>query len=124
SNLRGVDELPGKVNYLTGDNPQEWRTNVSTFAKVTQPQVYPGIDVVYYGNPQQLEFDFIVAPGANPTVIRLKVDGADRLEIDEHGDLLLHAGSGDIQLQHPRVYQEIEGVRTELSGHYVLNAAQ
>ena len=124
STLRGLDELPGKVNYLTGDNPQEWRTNISTFAKVTQPQVYPGIDMVYYGNQQRVEFDFIVAPGADPRVIRLKVDGADRLEIDVQGDLLLHMSSGDIQLQRPRVYQEIEGVRRELSGHYVVNDAQ
>jgi hypothetical protein len=124
STLRGVDELPGKANYFIGNNPETWRTNVPTFAKVAQPQVYPGIDVIYYGNPQQLEFDFIVAPGADPQMIRLKVDGADRLEMDAHGDLLLHVLSGDIQLQHPRVYQEIEGVRTELSGHYVVNDAQ
>jgi Beta-propeller repeat len=124
SAFRGLDELLGKINYFTGADPKNWRTNIPTFAKVIQPQAYPGIDVVYYGNQQHIEFDFVVAPGADPQAIRLKVDGTDRLEIDAQGDLLLHVNSGEIKLQRPHIYQEIAGMRRELSGHYVLNAAQ
>jgi hypothetical protein len=121
--MTGLAKLPGIVNYFVGKDPKQWRTNIPTFAKVKQPQVYPGIDLVYYGNQRQLEFDFIVAPGADPKAIRLKVEGADRLEVDAHGDLLLHVNKGHIQLQRPRVYQEADGVRTELAGHYVLTQA-
>ena len=73
--ISGVDELPGKVNYFVGPDPKQWRTNVSTFRQVLYEQVYPGIDLVYYGNQQQLEYDFTLAPGVNPNVIRLAVDG-------------------------------------------------
>jgi hypothetical protein len=64
--LEGMDELPGKVNYLRGNDPKQWRTNVPTYGKVRYAQAYPGIDLVYYGNPRQLEHDFVVAPGADP----------------------------------------------------------
>jgi hypothetical protein len=118
--MRGLDELPGKANYFVGKDPTKWRTNVPTYAKVTQSQVYPGIDLVYYGNQRQLEFDLIVAPGANPNAIRLKMDGADRLEVDAQGDLRLRVATESIKLQRPRVYQDADGVRTAVSGHYVL----
>jgi hypothetical protein len=118
--LSGLDELPGKVNYLVGKDPTKWRTHVPTFAKVKQSQVYPGIDLVYYGNQRQVEFDFVLAPGANPNAIRLKVDGADRLEVDAQGDLRLRVAQDSITLQRPRVYQDADGVRTAVSGHYVL----
>ena len=78
STLRGLDELPGKANYFIGNNPEKWRTNVPTFAKVTQPAVYPGIDVVYYGNQQQLEFDFIVAPGADRAALHERGEESHR----------------------------------------------
>src|ERR1035437_6033922 len=68
--VTGIDELPGKTNYFIGNDPKKWRTNVPTYAKVKYKRVYPGIDLVYYGNQQQLEYDFIVSPGANPNAIR------------------------------------------------------
>ena len=70
----GGDELPGKTNYFIGNNPKKWRTNVPTYAKVKYKGVYPGIDLVYYGNQGgRLEYDFVVAPGANPNVIAFDV---------------------------------------------------
>ncbi len=121
--ISGKEPLPGIVNYFVGKDPAKWRTHIPTFQKVEYNNVYSGIDLVYYGNQRQLEFDFIVAPGADPKVIRLKIEGTNRLEIDPHGDLLLHVRSGYIQLQRPRVHQEKGGVRQELPGHYVLNEA-
>src|SRR6267378_3780318 len=116
--VSGLDELPGKVNYLIG-NPAKWRTNVPTYAKVHYREVYPGIDLVYYGNQRQLEYDFIVAPGADPKKIVLGFRGADKLEIDAEGSLVLHAASGDIRQHKPIIYQDIDGVRQEIAGGYV-----
>jgi hypothetical protein len=121
--LRGLDALPGTANYFVGKDPTKWRTHVPTFAKVTQSQVYPGIDLVYYGNQRQVEFDFIVAPGTDPHAIRLKIEGADRLEVDAQGDLLLRVATESIKLQRPRIYQDADGVRRAVSGHYVLQEA-
>ena len=73
----GLNELPGKVNYFTGNDPNKWRTNVPTYAKVQYQDVYPGIDLVYYGNQRQLEYDFIVKPGTDPETIKLAFDGVD-----------------------------------------------
>ena len=67
----GLDELPGKANYFIGNNPQNWHTNIPTYAKVQYRDVYPGIDLIYYGNQRQLEYGFVVAHGADPGVIRL-----------------------------------------------------
>jgi hypothetical protein len=114
------DELPGKSNYFIGNDPSKWRTNVPNYAKVEYRQVYPGVDLVYYGNGRQLEHDFVVAPGADPRVIRLGIQGADKLEVDAAGDLVLHAGGGAVRLRKPVVYQEVGGVRQEVSGAYVV----
>ena len=73
--VSGVDELPGKSNFFIGNDPKKWRSNVPTYAKVKYEGVYSGIDLVYYGNQQQLEFDFVVAPGADPRRIGFDVRG-------------------------------------------------
>ncbi|SLM48094.1 conserved exported protein of unknown function [Nitrospira japonica] len=121
--FNGADELTGQVNYLLGNNPEMWRTSIRMYEKVVQPQVYPGIDIVYYGNQQQLEFDFVVAPGADPRAIKLVVGGSDRLKIGVHGDLRLHAGKA-LQLQRPRAFQDKNGAREEISAHYILTDNQ
>ena len=120
--VSGLDELPGKANYLIG-NPAKWRTNVPTYAKVHYREVYPGIDLVYYGNQRQLEYDFVVAPGADPERIVLGFQGAERLEINAEGELVLHAAGGAIRQRVPVIYQEIDGVRTKIEGRYVLKDA-
>src|SRR5438034_9355174 len=119
--LTGEEELPGKVNYFIGNDPKKWRTNVSTYAKVKYRDVYPGIDLVHYGNQRQLEYDFVVAPGADPKAIRFGFEGAEKMEIDGRGDLLLHTPEGDVRQHKPVIYQEIDGTRREVSGTYSLS---
>jgi hypothetical protein len=119
--IKGRDQLPGKANYLRGNNPANWRTGVPTYARVHYTNLYAGIDLAYYGNQQKLEYDFVVRPGADPSRIRLRFEGADRMELDAHGDLVLHSAQGAIRQRKPMIYQEVEGVRQKISGGYVLN---
>src|SRR6266851_6054794 len=88
--VEGLEELPGKASYFLGNKPENWHVGVPTFAKVKYHQVYPGIDLVYYGNQRQLEYDFIVAPRADAKRIALKIDGAEQLEVNSQGDLVAH----------------------------------
>jgi len=124
----GEDPLPGKVNYFLGNDPSRWHSNISTFAKVEYQQVYPAINLVYYGSGQQLEYDFVVAPGADPSVIRLGFTGADSVAIDSHGNLAVHLAEpggvspGMTLIQHkPTVYQEVNGKRDEVPSAFVLS---
>src|SRR6266850_297113 len=118
--VSGLDELPGKANYFIGKDPAKWRTNVPTYAKVRYHEVYPGIDLVYYGNQRRLEYDFLVAPGADPNGIVIGFQGAERLEIDAQGELVLHVAGDVIRQRVPVIYQETDGVRTKIEGRYVL----
>jgi hypothetical protein len=118
--VAGVDELPGKVNYFLGNDPEKWRTDVPTYAKVQYSSVYPGIDMVYYGKGQQLEYDFVVAPGADPAAIRLGFEGNRRIHIDGTGNLVLGADDAEFRLLKPVVYQSVQGNRQEVAGEYVL----
>lgn len=105
----GMEELPGKVNYLRGNDPKQWKTNISTYAKVKLENVYPGIDLVYYGNQGQLEYDFVVAPGADPERIRISVQSDarsdSRLRVDAAGDLIVAGGNGEVKFHKPKLYQ-------------------
>jgi hypothetical protein len=121
--VTGLDELPGKTNYFVGKDRSKWRTNVPTYAKVRYENIYPGIDLVYYGNQRQLEYDFVLAPGADPKKIVLGFKGAKKLQIDAQGELVLHAPGGDIRQHKPVVYQDIDGVRHEIAGSYVRKGA-
>jgi hypothetical protein len=109
----GEDQLPGKVNYFLGNDPNRWRTDLPTYAKVRYNSVYPGVDLVYYGNQRQLEYDFVVAPGANAARIRLQFATANRLQlrISPDGDLVLQSAEGEAVFHKPVVYQKRNGVR-------------
>jgi hypothetical protein len=131
----GLDQLPGIVNYFIGDDPTKWRTNIPTYQKVAYKNVYEGIDLVYYGNQGQLEYDLIVAPGADPSQIRLAFNGAEKIAVDGHGDLVLtlpqssmNAAEGDaptVRLHKPVVYQMgVDGEKHFLPGSYVLLAPE
>jgi len=122
--VSGVEERPGKANYFIGSDPANWRTNVPTYGKVQYGEVYPGIELVFYGNQRQLEYDFIVAPGADPKTIRLDVKGVDKLEIDAQGDLVMHSGAEAVRQRKPVIYQTIDGTRREVAGRYVLRGKQ
>ena len=95
-------------------------TNISTYAKVKYEGVYPGVDLVYYGNQGQLEYDFIVAPGANPGLVTLAFEGTREIHIDARGELVLGVEGGEVRQHKPVVYQELAGVKQEVAGHYVL----
>jgi hypothetical protein len=116
----GRGRLPGMENYLLGDDPSRWRVGVPTYAKVAYTEVFSGIDLVYYGNQGQLEYDFVVRPGADPNAIKLGFRGADGLAVSRRGDLEVQLGSGELVLRKPFVYQDVDGVRREVQGGYVL----
>jgi Beta-propeller repeat/Cep192 domain 4 len=119
------DKLVGKINYLIGDNPRFWHTNVPTFAKVTQHDLYPGVDVVNYGTQQQLEYDFVISPGADPRAIALSFVGAKRLRLDENGDLIVSAAAGDVRMRRPLAYQQnAAGERQLIAANYVVSGSR
>ena len=131
----GLDPLPTKSNYFFGSDPRQWRTNVPSYARVKYQDVYPGISLIYYGNQQQLEYDFVVAPGADPRAIRLAVEGAvaavsnrrtamgtSPLQVASNGDLMIATETGDVRFRKPAVYQMVDGRRREIAARYGLRA--
>ncbi len=133
--MAGAEELPGKSNYIIGNDPKKWHTNVPTYAKVKYQDIYPGVDLVYYGNQGgQLEYDFVVAPGADPSLITLDVAAGSpcHLQIASDGDLMVKADDGEVRFHKPLVYQPTinngqrttdYGQRTTVDGRYVLQAS-
>jgi hypothetical protein len=122
--IRGVERLTGRSNYFIGNDPSRWQVNVPNYAKVHYKGVYPGVDLVYYGNQSQLEYDFVVAPGADPSAIRLKIEGARGLRLNVRGDLVISSRAGEVRLLKPVVYQEREGEREIVEGRYVLSGGK
>ncbi len=118
----GEERLPGVANYFVGSDPANWRTGVPTYAKVRYSGVYPGIDLLYYGNRRQLEYDFVVAPNADLQPIRLQISGASRLSLNNTGDLILSAQNGEIAFHKPVIYQEAHGRRNFIAGRFILQA--
>ena len=119
-----LEALPGRSNYYIGNDPEEWLTDIPTYARVTYHGVYPGIDLTYYGNQRTLEYDFVVAPGADPDAIRLRFSGTSELRIDAAGNLIIETDGGQIQQRRPVVYQERDGARQEVPGRFVLNGRE
>jgi hypothetical protein len=126
NNSRAVpeEEMPTKVNYFIGNNPARWRTQVSTYGKVHYQGVYPGIDLVYYGNQQELEYDFVIAPGANPEEIAWCFEGAEWIQIEDSGSLLVHTIGGKVRQRRPIAYQIVKGERNEISAKYVIEKSE
>jgi hypothetical protein len=120
--VAGSDLLPGKSNYYIGNDPKQWHTGIPQFAGVHYKNVYPGIDLVFYGSQGRLEYDFKVAPGANPSQAELQFDGATKLEM-RGGDLILTGTAAHVRLQAPRIYQRAGGKQQPVEGRFVLRAA-
>jgi hypothetical protein len=120
--LTGLDPLPGASNYFIGNDPRRWQRDVPNYSKVKYAGVYPGIDVIYYGNQRQLEYDIVVAPDADPRRIALAFEGVQTLSLDQHGNLVLRTSQGDIAQHKPVIYQDIGGTRQRVEGRYVLRA--
>ena len=104
-------ELPGTVNYYVGSDSKNWRTGVKQYASVAYRDVYPGVNMLFHGEQRQLEFDFVVAPGANAKAIGMGFEGADKLATDASGNLVLTSSAGDVVLHKPVAYQEKDGKR-------------
>ncbi|HSW48669.1 MAG TPA: hypothetical protein VLH09_00775 [Bryobacteraceae bacterium] len=118
--LEALERQPAHTNYLVGNRPDRWRTGVPHFARVRYKDAYPGIDVVYYGSGKQLEYDFVVAPGADPSKIRVRFRGADSTRVDKDGSLVLALGRRQVVQPPPVAYQETGGSRRPVAAKYVL----
>ena len=108
---QGVGKLESTSNYFIGSRPSGWQTAVPQYGRVRYKNVYPGIDVVYHGSDRQLEYDFVLAPGADPGRIELAYDGADRMRVEQNGDLVLEVNGRTLRQLRPKVYQEVNGER-------------
>jgi hypothetical protein len=117
--VEGNELQPGRSNYFIGNNPTRWQRNVPHYARVKYRAIYPGIDLIYYGNPGQLESDYILAPGADPRQIALRIEGADKLKFDSKTGLTLSTKLGDVFLHRPVAYQEAAGRRQEIAANYI-----
>ena len=118
--VEGLEQLEGTANYFMGRDPKGWHSAIPTFAKVKYQDVYPGVDLVYYGNQRQLEYDFIVHPNADPRQIKLRFEGARKLEIDSTGALIIEIGHAKIRWKKPFAYQETENGRQEVTANFQL----
>ena len=118
--LAGIDELPGKSNYLKGNQPANWHVGIPNYRRVAEQGIYSGIDLVYYGTQRQLEYDFVVSPGADPRVIRLAIAGSKKLRIDARGELVARLNGGAVRLKKPVAYQDVNGGKLTVAANYVL----
>jgi Beta-propeller repeat/Domain of unknown function (DUF4214) len=115
-----MGSLPGRINYLNGSDPGKYHTGIKTYGQVRYANVYPGIDLVYYSRGHQLEYDFIVAPGAETDAIALQIEGAEAVRINDQSELVIFTGDEAIRFEKPFVYQEVNNQRLEITGQYVL----
>jgi uncharacterized protein (TIGR03437 family) len=123
ANAVGLSPQPGVVSYFIGNDPRNWRSGIPTYGKVEYPQVYPGVDLVFYGNQRQLEYDFVVAPGADPSRIAWRIDGA-RASVDAQGNLALSAPNGPASFKKPVLYQLDGDKKTTVEGSFAVAGNQ
>ena len=103
--MHALEPLPGRVNYLIGNDPSKFHRNVPIYSRVKVAGVYPGIDLVYYGMPSALEYDIIAAPGANPSRIRIAIEGGNKTAVDANGNVAITTAAGTISMHKPHAYQ-------------------
>ena len=118
----GRNGLLCKSSYFIGASPEDWRSAIPNYSQVRYSNAYPGVDMVYYGNQQQLEYDFILSPGANARGISIAFDGAQSLRIDENGDLVIKTAASVIRHHKPFAYQEVNGIKRQISARYFMKA--
>ena len=116
----GVSQIDYKCNFFLGNEPDKWRTDVPNYESIQYQDVYPGIDLKYYGNGKQMEYDFIVSPGADYSQIQIRYDGAKSLSIGENGELIIKTSFGKITELQPKIYQIVDGRKVAVEGNYVL----
>lgn len=120
----GRDLLPGFVNYLIGNDPSRWRTEIPTYSRVQYDGVYDGVDLVYYGREGVLEYDLVVEPGTDPSQIAMHIGGAERIDLDETGNLLLATKAGTLTMRAPVVYQDLDGRREIVEARYAWDGSR
>jgi hypothetical protein len=118
----GQHEQAGRSNYFVGRDRSQWRTNIPTYSRVHRAGVYPGIDAIYYGADRELEYDFVVAPGANPRVLRLRAEGATTALDQSTGDLVLRHDGREVRQRAPLAYQLRDGHRRAVDARYALDS--
>ncbi len=118
--IRGDEKQPTRTNYFLGDSPKQWRADIPTWSKVRVDEIYSGIDLIYYGNRESLEYDYILSPRANASSILMAFEGAEKIRLDENGDLVVTTAGGEVRHKKPFAYQEIDGVRREVAARYVV----
>jgi hypothetical protein len=116
----GLEEQSAKSNYFTANDPARWRIDIPHFARVEYRELYPGVNLVFYGREQSLEYDFVVGPRADPKQIRMNVRGGDRMSLDAAGDLLIAVGAESVRMKRPIAYQERDGRRQPVEARFVL----
>jgi hypothetical protein len=121
ASMRGLDLMPGEANYFSGPK-EHWITGIPMHRKIEVPEIYPGIDVTYYGNQGRLEYDFVVHSGASPETIRLNFEGASAAALDGNGDLMVTVNDHEIRQPRPTVFQDIDGKRVSIEGEYALRS--
>jgi len=119
----GTDLLPGKSNYIIGNDPHRWHSGIPQFAGVHYADVYPGVDLIFYGNQGHLEYDFKVAPGADPSRAEMQFDGASKVELSGGDVILTDKNEGGLRLQAPNIYQRDGDRRQPVAGRFILRAA-
>ncbi len=120
SSARGVDLLRGRSNYFIGKDRSKWRTGIATYGGIRFESIYPGISLVYRGTQGRLEYDFVVAPNADPSRIRMSIEGADHLSLDRDGNLIIKTPGGEVVQKAPIIYQETHDTRHPVAGGYAL----
>lgn len=118
--IEGVHKQQYKVNYFIGNNPENWHTETPTYSKVKYNNILPGVDVVYYGNGKQLEYDIIVSPGANPEEISMDFEGLDSINEDSEGNLILKIDEEEIKILKPKTYQKIKNKEQMVNCNYTI----
>ena len=116
--VHGIKPLPSYSNYFTGSKRSQWLTDAKHYAGIRYESVYPGIDLDFYGNSKEIEYDFIVSPGADPGKIRLAFAGLENLTLDTRGNAILQFQGGELVQKRPYVYQEINGQHLEVAAEY------
>jgi hypothetical protein len=104
---RGSERLAGETNYFLGNDPAQWRTHVAQFGKTVARSVVPGVDVVAYGSEEQLEYDLRAAPGTSAADLRLAITGAEKVDVDAAGDLVMLGAGRELHMRKPVMYEEI-----------------
>ena len=120
--IAAQNELPGHSNYFIGRDPSQWQTGVKQYSRVAYRDVYPGVDMAFHGQQRQLEFDFIVAPGASAAPIGFDISGAGKISTDADGNLVLASKAGNVLLHKPVAYQEKNNTRQPVDAGFILQA--